>query len=117
MMSKEEVASIVLYCKGNNVSFKDRLNELRITPWRFYAAKSQYSKQVKAELLDIGNQGNFVACPDLTKKRIHDKKSSAPLCSGVSIELQSANGTIMRIQGELSNSQLECIILSATNHV
>lgn len=42
MMSKEEIASIVLYCKENNVSFKDRLEELGITPWRFYAAKSKY---------------------------------------------------------------------------
>lgn len=30
MMSKEEVASIVLYCKDNNVSFKSRLSELGI---------------------------------------------------------------------------------------
>ena len=117
MMSKEEIASIVLYCKENNVSFKDRLKELRIAPWRFYAAKSKYSKEVKDELLDIGNKGRFIACPDLTKKRIHEKKGSAPLYSNLSIELQSANGTIMRIQGELSNSQLESIILSATNHV
>lgn len=117
MMSKEEIASIVLYCKENNVSFKDRLSELRITPWRFYEAKSKYSKGAKDELLAIGSKGRFIACPDLTKKRIHAKKDSALLCSNVSIELQSANGTIMRIQGDLSNSQLESIILSATNHV
>lgn len=40
-MTKEEIASIVLYCKDNNVSFKDRLRELGIIPWRFYEAKSK----------------------------------------------------------------------------
>lgn len=98
MMSKEEIASIVLYCKENNVNFKDRLEELGIIPWRFYDAKSKYSKGVKNELLDIGSKGRFIACSDLTKKRIHNKKGSAPLCSNVSIELQSANGTIMRME-------------------
>ena len=78
MMSKEEIASIVVYCKENNMNFKDRLKELRITPWRFYTAKSKYSKKVKNELLDIGNKGHFIACHDLTKKRIHEKKDSAP---------------------------------------
>ena len=32
MMTKEEIVYIVLYCKDNNVSFKDRLKELGITP-------------------------------------------------------------------------------------
>jgi len=118
MMTKEEIASIVLYCKDNNVSFKDRLRELGIIPWRFYEAKSKYTKDKNNELLAIGNKGNFIPCPDLTRKCSHVKKASDErICSNINIELQSANGTIMRIHGELNNSQLESIILSATNHV
>lgn len=116
-MSKEEVASIVLYCKENNVNFKDRLKELNITPWRFYDAKSKYSKDNNNELLDISNKGNFIPCPDLSRRHIPLKTSSSHEVGNVSIELQSANGTIMRIKGELSKSQLESIITSATNHV
>lgn len=117
MMSKEEVASIVVYSKENKVSFKDRLKELRIPPWRFYDAKRRYLKDGNNELLEIGNKGSFIACPDLRKKRAYKRKGSSALNSKVSIELQSSNGTVIRIQGELGTSQLESIILSATHHV
>lgn len=117
-MCKEEIASIVLYCKDNHVSFKDRLNELGITPWRFYDAKSKYSRESKNdEFLEIDNKGRFVSCPDFTRRSTREKKVEASLCRNVNIELQSPNGTIMRIQGELSTGQLESIILSATTHV
>jgi len=46
MMTKEEIASIVLYCKDNNVSFKDRLRELGITPWRFMRQKASMQKTI-----------------------------------------------------------------------
>jgi len=74
MMTKEEIASIVLYCKDNNVSFKDRLRELGITPWRFYEAKASMHKNNNNELLEIGNKGNFIPCPDLTRKCSHVKE-------------------------------------------
>ena len=94
------------------------MRELGIIPWRFYEAKSKYTKDKNNELLAIGNKGNFIPCPDFTKKCSHVKKASDErICSNINIELQSANGTIMRIHGELNNSQLESIILSATNHV
>ena len=118
MMTKEEIASIVLYCKDNNVSFKNRLRELGIMPWRFYDAKSKYAKSNNNELLEIGNKGNFIPCPDLTRKCSRAKnKHEGRLCSSINIELQTVNGTIMRIHGELSSSQIESIILSATGHV
>ena len=116
-MSKEEIASIVLYCKENKVSFKERLTELEITPWRFYAAKKKYLKIESNDFIDIGNNGNFIACPDLTKRRDKNKKGLPYPGGNMSIELQSANGTVMRIQGELSAAQIESIILSATRHV
>ncbi|MGR5574835.1 hypothetical protein [Bacteroides thetaiotaomicron] len=118
MMTKEEIASVVLYCKDNNVSFKSRLQELGITPWRFYEAKRSYANSNGNELLEIDNKGRFIACPDLKKKRTYTRRSvREALCSNINIELQSANGTIMRIHGELNNSQIESIILSATGHV
>mgnify|MGYP004556296515 FL=1 len=45
MMTREEVAEIMTYCQEQTVSYKDRLAELGIAPWRFYDAKSRYAKQ------------------------------------------------------------------------
>ena len=39
MMTREEVAEIMTYCQEHTVSYKDRLAELGIAPWRFYDAK------------------------------------------------------------------------------
>lgn len=117
MMTKEEIASIVLYCKENNVSFKSRLEKLGITPWRFYDAKSRYAKNQTNELLDLGDNGSFIACPDLSRKSFPKSKAQTEVPGKVNIELQTACGTIMRIQGELDSSQLKSIILSVTGHV
>ena len=35
MMSKEEVAEIMTYCKENGGSYKSRLSELGIPSWNF----------------------------------------------------------------------------------
>lgn len=43
-MTREEVAEIMTYCQEHTVSYKDRLAELGIAPWRFYDAKSRYAK-------------------------------------------------------------------------
>lgn len=115
-MTKEEVASIVLYCKERNVSFKSRLEELGIAPWRFYEAKRRYGKDKSNGLLEIGSPGTFIPCPDLNR---HSKPrtdySSDP--STVSIEIQTGTGVMMRIQGNLDSTQLQSIILSAIGHV
>lgn len=39
MMTKEDVAQVVAYCDENNVSQKQRLEELGIPAWKFYDAK------------------------------------------------------------------------------
>ena len=85
---------------------------------RFYEEKAKYVKKNNNELLEIGNKGNFHSLSSLTRKFPQAKRASDETkCSNINIELQSANGTIMRIHGELNNSQLESIILSATHHV
>jgi len=111
-MTKEEVASIVLYCRERNISFKSRLEELGIVPWRFYEAKCKYGKDKSNGLLEIGAQGTFIPCPDLNRHTRRPVDSEQ-----VSIELQTSSGVIMRIQGKLDSSQLQSIILSATSHV
>ena len=41
MMSKEEVAEILTYCKEKGISYKSRLVELGIPEWKFYEGKSR----------------------------------------------------------------------------
>lgn len=43
MMTREEVAEVMTYCKKNNVSYKTRLAELGIPAWKFYDSKSRYA--------------------------------------------------------------------------
>ena len=40
MMTREEVAEVITYCKKNDVSYKTRLAELGIPVWKFYGRKS-----------------------------------------------------------------------------
>lgn len=121
MMTKEEVASIVLYCSERKVSFKSRLEELGIAQWRFYEAKGRYEKSKNEcssnELLELGNKGTFIPCPDLTRKSRKMSGSQSDAHGNLNIELQTAGGVMMRIQGELDSSQLRSIILSAVGHV
>ena len=57
MMSKEEVAEILTYCKEKGISYKSRLAELGIPEWKFYEGKSRYAKQ-QAE--SPGSNGEFL---------------------------------------------------------
>lgn len=69
MMTREEVAEIMTYCQEHTVSYKDRLAELGIAPWRFYDAKSRYAKQQAqaescgGEFLQLVPDGTFVSVP------------------------------------------------------
>ena len=49
MMSKEEVAEIMTYCKEKGISYKSRLAELDIPAWKFYDSKSRYAKEQAAK--------------------------------------------------------------------
>ena len=121
MMTKEEVASIVLYCTERKVSFKSRLEELGIAQWRFYDAKGKYEKAKDEyspnELLALGDKGTFIPCPPLRRKAKRVSGSQNDVNGNLNIELQTAGGVMIRIQGELDSSHLRSIILCAVGHV
>ena len=48
-MSSSEVNEIVRYCQENGQSYKERLTELGISPWKFYDAKRRYSQKETGE--------------------------------------------------------------------
>ena len=58
MMTREEVAEVITYCKKNDISYKARLAELGIPAWKFYDSKSRYaleqeSSEAKGEFLQL----------------------------------------------------------------
>ena len=58
MMTREEVAEVITYCKKNNISYKTRLAELGIPAWKFYDSNSRYaleqeSSEAKGEFLQL----------------------------------------------------------------
>ena len=65
MMSKEEVAEIMTYCKEKGISYKSRLEELGIPAWKFFDSKSRYAKEQSespasnGEFLQLTSGGAF----------------------------------------------------------
>lgn len=48
MLTKEEVTEIVLHCQSEHTTYTQRLKELGIPEWKFYASKSRHAKWQKA---------------------------------------------------------------------
>ena len=124
MMSKEEVAEIMTYCKEKGISYKSRLSELGIPEWRFFDSKARYAKQQaespssNSEFLQLTSGGAFVPMPSFaatTGRGFSKKKEQSQKM--MSIELRTPNGTMMRIQGEMPLQYIQAIIQASSGRV
>ena len=109
MMTREEVAEVITFCKKNDISYKARLAELGIPAWKFYDSKSRYSleqesSEAKDEFLQLYAGDSSVPMPSFaaTSGRKSKGRKDTPSSPMLSIELRTPNGTMMRIQGEMS---------------
>ena len=124
MMSKEEVAEIMTYCKEKGISYKSRLAELEIPAWKFYDSKSRYAKEQAdstesaGEFLQLTSGGKSVPMPSFaaTTGRGFSKQKDQPQ-KMMSIELRTPNGTVMRIQGEMTLQYVQAIIQASSGRV
>lgn len=124
MMSKEEVAEIITYCKEKGISYKSRLAELGIPEWKFFDSKARYARQQadnsasNGEFLQLTSGGAFVPMPSFaaTTGRGFSKKKDQPQ-KMMSIELRTPNGTMMRIQGEMTLQYVQAIIQASSGRV
>ena len=121
-MSKEEVASIMAYCKEHSVSYKSRLQELNIPQWRFYDSKRRYadeeSQEGKGEFLQLQPEGVFTPAPSFRNRSERlSRKRQKPEVNSLSVDLKLPNGAMMRVQGNMSLRYLEAIIQTAVSHV
>ena len=119
MITREEILSIEEYCVEHNVSHKDRLEELGISPWSYYAAKRKYREDDKSgdatgQFVQLSS-GRFVpqTMPPARTSGKAGKPSKPPeekSESYLTIELQTRTGTAMRIQGVMTPAHLRELI-------
>ena len=119
MITREEILSIEEYCAEHNISHKDRLEELGISPWSFYAAKRRYREDDKSsntagQFVQLSS-GRFVpqAMPPARtsgKEGKQPKLAESNAESYLTIELQTRTGTAMRIQGVMTPAHLRELI-------
>ena len=119
MITREEILSIEEYCAEHNVSHKDRLEELGISPWSYYAAKRKYREDDKSsdatgQFVQLSS-GRFV--PQTMPPARTSGKAGKPYKpaedkseSYLTIELQTRTGTAMRIQGVMTPAPLRELI-------
>ena len=124
MMTREEINEIEQYCSDHKIGKKARLAELGIPFWNFYRARRKYRRE--DELIGSDpSAGNFIQLTTLpsgpalqpSKRMIRQKsrKDTGPIVeSYLTIELRTASGTAMRIQGNMTSSHLRELI-SASN--
>ena len=71
-MSKEEVASIMTYCKEKSISYKSHLDELGIPFWRFYDSRRHYADEEPrsgpGEFLQLQPDGAFTQMPSFKRR-------------------------------------------------
>lgn len=125
MMTKEEVAEIMTFCKVKGVSYKSRLAELGIPEWKFFDSKARYAKQQaessgsEGEFLRLtSGGGEFIPMPSFaaTTGRGFSKKKEQP-SRMLNVELRTPNGTMMRIQGEMTLQYIQAIIQASGGRV
>jgi hypothetical protein len=123
-MTQEEVASVMLYCKENGVSYKARLAELGISEWRFYSSKARYAKvqleDRSGEFIQLNAGGLLVPMPSFAPRNTRPpskaKKDQHP-SKEISVELRTPTGALIHIRGEMSESELTAIIQASSGHV
>lgn len=123
-MTKEEVAEIMTFCKEKGVSYKTRLAELGIPEWKFFDSKARYARQqaespsAEGEFLRLTSGGEFIPMPSFaaTTRRSFSRKKDQPQ-KMMNIELRTPNGTMMRIQGEMTLQYIQAIIQASSGRV
>ena len=115
-MTREEILEIDRYCQEHKMSYKQRLNELEIPFWNFYKAKRKYRLEDEAS----NSSGEFVQLvpgtfssgmmPVRNGRKVANAKGGAETESFITVELRTASGTAMRIQGSMTATHLREII-------
>ena len=116
MMTREQILEIDQYCQEHKISYRKRLEDLNIPFWTFYKAKRKYRLQDEA----ARGTGEFIQMlpgtfssrmmPVRNGRKPSSAKGGQEAESFLTIELRTASGTAMRIQGSMTAAHLREII-------
>lgn len=122
MLTREEIAEIVQYCKETGVSYKSRLKEIGIPEWKFYESKRRYaeaqsSERESGEFLQLVRGNDSFPEPVLTSRKAG--RGRKPVCESgpMSIEMRTQTGAVLRIHGNLDAAMVQAIIQASSSHV
>ena len=106
MLTREEIAEIVQYCKEKGVSYKSRLKEIGIAERRFYESKRRYaeaqaSERESGEFLQVVRGNDSFPEPVLTDRKTGKGRKSGQEPIPMSIEMRTQTGAVLRIRGNL----------------
>lgn len=120
MLTREQVLEVQSYCAEHRISQKARLEELNINVSQFYRWQQKYRQEDEQSSSDPGAfvqlcpGGEFVSPmmpPAKTSGKAKAKTGSVDSTeSFLTVEIRTAAGTVMRIQGSMTAAHLHEII-------
>jgi hypothetical protein len=118
MLTREQILEIDTFCAEHGVSCQSRLDELQIPRHQYFRWKRKYRAEDESgpsqdgSFVQLSPGGPFVS-PMMPPARTPGKakgKACADEQSFLTIELRTASGTAMRIQGNMTAAHLREII-------
>jgi len=120
MLTREQILEIETYCAEHKVPYYERLDNLGIARHQFYRWKKKYreedlpgSASDDGAFMQLAPGGAFMSpmmSPARTPGKAKAKAGAVESESFLTIELRTASGTMMRIQGSMTSSHLREII-------
>ena len=120
MLTREQVLEVQSYCAEHRISQKARLEELNINVSQFYRWQQKYRQEDEQSSSDPGAfvqlcpGGEFVSPmmpPAKTSGKAKAKTGTVDSTeSFLTVEIRTASGTMMRIQGSMTAAHLHEII-------
>lgn len=117
MLTREQIEEIQVESREKGISLKNLLKEKGIPDYQYFWWKRKYSKQEVPEgFLPVAGGGLPTAMPSFLSGTVPSSQGKAKaVASGenwMSIELRTAGGTDMRIQGGLTPAMMYTILKS-----
>ena len=123
MLTREEIDQIIHHCQETGQTYKEHLIELGIPAWKFYAAKQKYTQEAEenGKFLQL-NSSNASQISEFfgngqkskSSRKMSRKEDRTTL---VNVEMKTASGNLIRIQGEFTSRTLQDIILASSGYV
>ena len=119
MLTREQILEIDRYCAEHKMGLEARMDEIGVPHHQYYRWKKKYREEDAA--VGVSEGGSFVqltpggplVSPLMSPARTSGKacgKAGSAEASFLTVELRTASGTTMRIQGCLSAAHLHEII-------